>query len=65
MNTVKEPSFEWINRDIKIVLAELDELVGIKSVQLDSKQIEKNNKVIIQLLDKLSEFKPIIKSIKK
>ncbi len=54
MNTVEESAFEAINRDIKAILVELDELLAVNYDQLDPQQLAKNNEAFIQLLDQLN-----------
>lgn len=54
MNTVEEFALEAINRDVKAILAELDELLAAKYDQLDPQQLAKNNEAFIQLLDQLN-----------
>ncbi len=62
MKNDSESKFEVINKDIKEILAELDELVSVKHDQLDPTQLVKNNDSFIRLIDQLNKIKPIIQT---
>lgn len=55
MIPIEQPSFETINRDIKAVLAEMEEIVSAQHEYLGPEEIAKNNAAFLLLLDRLLE----------
>lgn len=56
-------AFETLNSEVKAIFAELDELIAQRGNLTDSKQIEKNNDMFLELLDQLLDVRSTIEEL--